>query len=256
MEPFQFGCILFQVICLCLHSIYGQNCRAVDSYVQITVPSIGYDVTALSAQAMFKPWLYHTVPTDLVVLSSEDDICSGDSLSIDITDKIVLINPVNGDCANVTKVYKAQLNGAKAVLISDTETEIGTVSNLANDDDSTSTQLLIPARTIPYTLALTLATFGDTVFVEFGCRSASSNITSVICMFDESGQHWELEGDYQLQSSLSYNGKPVWLKQGYHLVLDIDYFIFLNNQNYWTISSNSNLSNSQYFVSQCGIENI
>merc|ERR1719242_348869 len=242
MEPFQFGCILFQIICLCLRSIYGQNCRAVDSYVQITVPSIGYDVTALSAQAMFKPWLYHTVPTDLVVLSSEDDICSGDSLSIDITDKIVLINPVNGDCSNVTKVYKAQLNGAKAVLITNSETEIGIVSNLENDDESTATQLTIPTRSIPYNLAKTLSSFSDTIFVEFGCLSASSNISSVICLVDESGDDWQLDGDYQLQTDLFMNGKNVWLKSGYHLVLDIDFYIFLSNDNYWTITSDVNMT--------------
>ena len=69
--------------------------------------------------------------------------------------------------------------------------------------------------------------------------------------------HSHVETDYQLQTDLSMNGKEVWLKTGYHLVMDTDYYIFLNNDNYWTITSNGiNLSDSDDIVAQCAVQSL
>lgn len=115
--------------------------------------SIYYNRTILSAQALFEPYNYYVNPTELVTLTEDiDDICSG-NLATDVRNKIVLIVPANGNCSAVKRVYGAEINGAKAVLIASDDVQTGSVEPIIDskltDDDGTPIVTTIPTRMIP-----------------------------------------------------------------------------------------------------------
>lgn len=64
-----------------------------------------------------------------------------------------------------------------------------------------------------------------TLTVEFGCLE-SDDIDQILCIVDKSGDHWWLDGDYQLQVGIKKTGHSVWVKSGYLLVIDIDHYLF------------------------------
>eukprot|EP01083_Nonionella_stella_P252065 868937_1 len=236
------------------HAVLGKNCSASRSYVQILSPeSKSRTLTSIATQ--FQPYNYLIEPTELVVLSPDDDICSG-SLSTDITDKIVVIFPANSNCSHVSRVYAAEQMGATAALIVDDNPSSGAVSPIIDTNPSDNISPTIPARVIPYNQALSLyqtcVTYDiwmhtythcvpvlETMTVEFGCKPNVSSY-SILCVIDTSGDHWWMDGDYQLQVGVSKNGHPVWSKDGYLLVLDRDLFLYLNDGDgqhawYWAI---------------------
>ena len=142
---------------LSIQQISTEECSALSSYVQVTAPSLQ---TVLSAHSLFPPYTYDVNSTELVTLdSTRDNICSG-ILSTDITNKIVLIMPDDGNCSYVERVYGAEINDAKAVILSSDDYESGSVESIIDDntvdDDGNVIETSIPVRIIPYNSASSL----------------------------------------------------------------------------------------------------
>eukprot|EP01083_Nonionella_stella_P153459 493084_1 len=245
-----------------IYAVLGKNCSALGSYVQIVAP-LSISRTLTSAQALFPPYNYYIEPTEVAVLSTDDKICSG-SITTDITDKIVAIFPENGiNCSYVSRIYAAEQMGAKAVLIVNDDPASGAVSTIIDTNPSDNITPTIPARMIPYYAAISfsyMANQQETIIVEFGCFNAT-NISSILCVIDTSGDHWWMDGDYQLQVDVTKNGHPVWSKEGYLLVLDRDLFLYLNDGDgqhawYWAITEDPNMEDVDKIVAKCGTNDI
>ena len=150
---------LLSVVCTawCIQYTLAQSCSSIDSYVQVTSPDF-LEQTLLSAKALFSPFSYYVESTEVVIIDTQDDICSeSTSFSTDVTDKIALILPWDThNCSDVLKVYVAQLNGAKAVLLTNSDKKaVGTVTNIL-DDDTLDIEPSIPSRMIAYNAAKAL----------------------------------------------------------------------------------------------------
>ena len=141
------------IFCVYIALAQNESCNAMNAYVQVTSPIDFSSPTILSAQALFSPYDYYVESTELVQLTNEDNVCSG-NLITDVTNKVVLIMPVNGNCSYVKRIYGAEINGAKAVLLGNDDEESGTVTPIINDkptdNDGNVISTSIPARMIPY----------------------------------------------------------------------------------------------------------
>ena len=144
--------IIYIVLFVCIGLTENKTCNALSSYVQVTSP-LDKARTILSAQALFAPYNYYVPSTELVVLTKEiDDICSG-NLATDVRNKIVLIVPANGNCSYIERVYGAEINGAKAVLIASADVQTGSIEPIIDskpiDNDGSIIITSIPVRMIP-----------------------------------------------------------------------------------------------------------
>eukprot|EP01084_Bolivina_argentea_P177953 307688_1 len=198
MESLQINSILLILINCVYVTLSTQNCSALRSYVQVYTtsnPDTGETIT--SSQALFAPHSYYIPETELVQLSASDDPCDEDSIDTVLTNKIVLLFSDTSSCSDHLQVYVAEQNGAKAVLMTSDDL---TVVNII-DDNSIYDSTTIPMRGITLDKGTEISnalTAGDTVTIEFGC-DVDDEYPTVICVLDEKGYHWWLDGDYVLQ---------------------------------------------------------
>ena len=122
------------------------DCSAIDqSYVQY-LSSSNISTTLTSSQALFPPYKYYVPFTELVILdSSTDNVCDEVGISTDLSNKIVLIFEETEGCSSHYKVYVAEVNGAIAVLLANSDAS-GLVFPIVDDDQVTTS---IPMRSIP-----------------------------------------------------------------------------------------------------------
>eukprot|EP01083_Nonionella_stella_P293240 997207_1 len=166
--------------------------------------------------------------------------------------------PENGDCNYMIRAYNAEQNGAKAVVFGNDEKESGDVEEIPNENTDLITT--IPTRMTTYKNGQLLSNAldnGKALEIEFACNEAS-NISLVLCFIDLSGDHWYLDGDYQLQVGLIKNSHPVWNKKGYLLVMDADYFLFLHDGSgkesmYWAITEDPEMIDNSKIVAKCSV---
>eukprot|EP00486_Rosalina_sp_Unknown_P003758 CAMPEP_0201575966 /NCGR_PEP_ID=MMETSP0190_2-20130828/21474_1 /ASSEMBLY_ACC=CAM_ASM_000263 /TAXON_ID=37353 /ORGANISM="Rosalina sp." /LENGTH=791 /DNA_ID=CAMNT_0048006257 /DNA_START=189 /DNA_END=2567 /DNA_ORIENTATION=+ len=183
--------------------------------------------------------------------------------------------PANGNCSYVKRVYGAEINGATAVLLGNDDEQTGSVIPIIDDqptdDEGNIIVTSIPARMIPYgegtflSLGITIGEHPDrednyTLKIEFGCLSVSDP-DPILCVVDQSGDHWWMDGDYQYQVALTKTGAPVWLKEGYLLVLDVNHYIFLHDGDgqaefYWAITEDPAMEDDDYIVAKCETRSI
>ena len=95
-----------------------------------------------------------------------------------------------------------------------------------------------------------------TLKIEFGCYDDSQDIDAILCVVDKSGDHWWMDGDYQLQIGIKKTGHSVWKKSGYLLVIDVDHYIFLHDGDgksewYWAITEDPKMEDDDFIVAKC-----
>eukprot|EP01083_Nonionella_stella_P291318 991314_1 len=251
MEIFEYLLFIF------IYSIYlcntQEKCSAMDSYIRISSDII--DTTILSSQALFPPYTYYIPSTPIIMLNTNDNPCDATQITTNITNKILLVY-TSDKCSDYQKTYVAQQKGAIGVLI--VISTDNTVSTIPGDSTSNST---IPTRGISYARAdniqrqLQVPETAGIVYVEFGCNYKETPLS--MCLVDNIGSRWWLDGDYVRQINISYNEHSVWLKEGFYLS---DYYIFLHtadheNEWYWAITTDPTFKRDGYIRSKCNSTN-
>ena len=92
-------------------------------------------------------------------------------------------------------------------------------------------------------------------------KCVEGDTSQVLCVVDESGEHWWLDGDYELQSQITKNDHSVWVKDGYLFVLDVDFYLFLHDADgqdewYWAITEDARMRDDDLIVAKCNTTNI
>eukprot|EP01083_Nonionella_stella_P066455 175016_1 len=247
------------LISLINHQIYtafsqsSANCSAFHAFVKVQG---AYNVTLLSAQALFAPHSYYIPFAPLVLLSTNDDICDPDTtLSTTITNRILLLFESIGDCSIHYKVLSAQSHGASGVLMANND-DSGQVIRIADDDAFTT---VIPMRSISKPDGQLLSDHiqsNHAIQAKIGCFD---NVTypSLLCLSDTSGSFYFQSGEYQRQVGLQMNGHPVWKMHGYPL-WRTDVYIFLHDADgaadwYWAVTLDDTFTDDTQLRLKCAV---
>eukprot|EP01083_Nonionella_stella_P181084 647520_1 len=233
----------------------SKQCSALRAYVGLDG---ALERTIPSTQALFPPYSFEALPySTLKLLPTDENICETESISINVTNSIVLLFESVGNCSAQAKVLIAQKSGAIAVLMSNDDDSGATVSIQDDDKLTANVTTTIPMRSISLWYANDAAwigyTQGNTVQIKFDCFE--DDYPSMLCLSDRSGEYkfTPQTGEYQRQAGREINGHPVWEMGGYEEEKWVygwagtDAFIYLRDGGgdeewYWAVTHDSDFT--------------